>query len=168
VPADEFNRDMERDFVLKHLSPFVEHATKKGVTLAVENMGPVPEKYAIHRYCQNPDEICEVADALGTRVCWDFGHANMAGLKQSESLRHIGSRLAVLHVNDNFGGDDIHLPPFKGNIDWCDAMKGLTDIGFDGLFNFEISADKVPFEMRESFACYLIDSARKIMSYSEA
>ena len=167
VSADEFNREADRDFVLKHLSTFAEYATKKGVTLAVENMGPVPEKYEVRRYCQNPDEICEIADALGARVCWDFGHANMAGLKQSDSLRYIGSRLAVLHVNDNFGGDDIHMPPFMGNIDWRDAMKGLTDIGFEGLFNFEISADKIPLVMRESFARYLVDSAREIMSYSE-
>ncbi len=167
VPAAEFNKVRDYDFVMKHLTPFAEYALKRGVTLAIENMGPIPRECAVHRFCQTPEEVCEVADALSARVCWDFGHANMAGLKQSEALHCVGSRLAVLHVNDNLGGDDIHLPPFLGNIDWRDAMRGLTDIGFKGLFNFEIATDKVPFGMRESFAQYLVASAREIMNYME-
>ena len=167
VPKSEFDRVKDYDFTMRHLTPFAEYASKRGVTLAIENMGPIPMGCEVHRFCQNPDELCEVADALGARVCWDFGHANMAGLKQSDSLRCVGDRLAVLHVNDNLGGDDIHLPPFLGNIDWRDAMRGLRDIGFRGLFNFEIATVAVPHSARLSFARYLVDSAREIMTYME-
>lgn len=165
VRAIAFDKTKEYDAVMSHLAPFVEHAQRVGVNLVVENMRPVPESYMVHRYCQDPDELCTVADALGIGICWDFGHANIAGLKQSEALSYVGHRLKVLHVNDNLGEDDIHLPPFVGNIDWRDAMQGLSIIGFSGLFNYEIATKRIPEEMRESFARYLVDASRTLRSY---
>ena len=165
VRAISFDKTKEYDSVMSHLAPFAEHAQRVGVKLAVENMRPVPESYMVHRYCQDPDELCTVADALGIGICWDFGHANIAGLKQSEALAYVGARLKVLHVNDNFGEDDIHLPPFVGNIDWHDAMSGLAKVGFTGLFNYEIATKRIPDEMRESFARYLVDASKTLRSY---
>ena len=164
VRAISFDKTKEYDSVMSHLAPFAEHAQRVGVKLAVENMRPVPESYMVHRYCQDPDELCTVADALGIGICWDFGHANIAGLKQSEALAYVGARLKVLHVNDNFGEDDIHLPPFVGNIDWRDAMAGLRAIGFDGFFNYEIATARVPAALREDFARYLVTAAGEILS----
>ena len=105
----------------------------------------------VHEYKldKNPDELCDIADALGIGVCWDFGHAHIAGLRQGEAIEYIGKRLKVLHVNDNFGEDDIHLPPFCGNIDWKDAMHGLALAEFEGVFNFETGAGRMPASMRE-------------------
>ena len=165
VPAEDFNRRKSYDSVMRHLSPFAEYANKVGVKIAVENMRVVHEKYSTHRYCQDPDELCEVSDALGCCVCWDFGHANIGGLCQSQAIRYIGKRLKVLHVNDNTGTDDDHLPPFVGKIDWRDAMKGLSDIGFSGLFNYEIATSNIPEALRDSFADYLVRCAREIISY---
>ena len=82
---------------------------------------------------QMPEELCDVADTLGIGICWDFGHANISGVKQSKGLAYVGKRLKVLHVNDNFAGDDIHILPFTGNVDWRDAMHGLALSEFDGL-----------------------------------
>ena len=165
VPQKGFDRKAQYDSVMKYFEPFAEYAAKLGVNLVVENMRVIPTFVASHRYCQTPDELCEVADALGIGVCWDFGHANISGIKQSEGLAYVGKRLKVLHVNDNFGVGDDHVPPFVGNIDWKDAMRGLADIGFEGLFNFEIATGKIPNELRPALAKYLIDSARILMSY---
>jgi sugar phosphate isomerase/epimerase len=143
------------------------YGDKVGVKIAVENMRVVHNSYPTHRYCQDPDELCEVADALGASVCWDFGHANLGGLCQSEALRYLGNRVKVLHVNDNTRADDDHLPPFIGNIDWKDAMKGLSEIGFTGLFNYEIETKRIPKELRDPFADYLVEAAREIISYRE-
>lgn len=95
----------------------------------------------------------------------DFGHAHINGLKQSEALAYVGSRLKVLHVNDNFAGDDIHLPPFVGKVDWQDAMQGLSEVGFKGLLNYEISTAGKPAGVREAFTKYLIDAAKELMNY---
>ena len=150
---------------MSHLSPFVNYANKMNVRIAVENMRVVHKPYPTHRYCQDPDELCDIADALGTAVCWDFGHANIGGLCQSESIKYVGSRLKVLHVNDNTGAYDDHMPPFIGRIDWRDAMKGLSEIGFKGLFNYEIETGRVPASLCDNLAQYLVNAAKEIISY---
>ena len=164
-PLSDFDRTASYDSVMSHLSPFVEHATRVGLHVVVENMRVVHEHYPTHRYCQEPDELAEIADALGIGVCWDFGHAHIGGLKQSEALRYLGSRVKMLHVNDNTSLDDDHMPPFVGTIDWRDAMAGLREIGFDGFFNYEIATARVPEALREDFARYLVSAAKEIISY---
>lgn len=164
LPLTAFSREEQRASVLKHLEPFVAHGAEKGVRLVVENMRPVPSHIPYHRYCQDPEELCDIVDTLGTGVCWDFGHAHIAGLKQSEALSCIGSRLKVLHVNDNFAYGDDHVPPFCGTIDWQDAMKGLALAGFEGLLNYEIATKNHPAAVQESFAKYLLDAAGELLA----
>jgi len=164
-PLSEFNRTKKYDEVMAHLAPFNEYAIKKGVNLAVENMRVVHEKYPTHRYCGDPDELCDIADALGIGVCWDFGHANICGHRQSEALRYVGKRLKTVHVNDNTAYDDDHIPPFSGSIDWKDAMEGLSEIGYNGLFNYEIATARIPADARRAFAQYLVSAADCMMNY---
>lgn len=161
----KYDKKSQYDNVMSHLAPFAEHAAKVGLNIVVENMRVVHENYPVHRYCQSPDELCDIADALGIGICWDFGHANISGVKQSEGLSYVGKRLKVLHVNDNFAGDDIHILPFTGNVDWRDAMHGLALAKFDGLFNFELSVARIPANMRVIFAKYVTAAADELMVY---
>ncbi|MBE6561841.1 MAG: sugar phosphate isomerase/epimerase [Ruminococcaceae bacterium] len=165
VPAENFNRQAEYDSVMAHLAPFADYAAKIGVNIVVENMRQVPQHYPVHRFCGTPEELCGIADALGIGVCWDFGHAHINGLKQSEALVYVGNRLKVLHVNDNVAWGDDHVPPFCGTVDWKDAMQGLSAIGFNGLFNYEITAGRHPSDTRDAFAQYLLCEARVIMGF---
>ena len=167
IPLKRFDRAAQYDQVMRHLAPFAEHAAQTGLNVVVENMRVFPGAMLSHRYCQTPDELCDIADALGVGVCWDFGHANISGIKQSEGLSYVGRRLKVLHVNDNNGIDDEHIPPFTGNVDWRDAMHGLSEIGFDGLLNYEISTDRLPASVRREFAAYLRRSADELLGYIE-
>ena len=165
IAQKTYNEKEQFDNVMKYLSPFAEYAAKLGVNTVVENMRVYPSLVASRRYAQTPEELCRLADALGIGCCWDFGHANISGLRQSEAIEYLGSRLRVLHINDNFGINDDHIPPFVGNVDWKDAMKGISKVGFEGLFNFEIATGKVPNELRPALAKYLAESAKTLMSY---
>ena len=165
LPQKNYDEKEQFEFVMKYLSPFAEYASKLGVNVVVENMRVYPSIVASRRYAQTPEELCRIADALGIGVCWDFGHANISGLRQSEALAYVGKRLKVLHINDNFGIGDDHVPPFVGNVDWKDAMHGLALVGFDGVLNFEISTQKIPNELRPALAKYLVSSAKTLMSY---
>lgn len=168
TPLADFNRAKMYDSVMNHLSPFVEHAQRCGVTVLLENMVPRGRGTDLYRYCAQPDELCEIADQLGVDICWDFGHAHAAGLRQSEALAYLGSRVKALHVNDNRGnGGDDHLPPFLGKIDWQDAMAGLKAIGYDGLFNYEVKADAVPQSLRASFVNYLMETGKLLTGWIE-
>lgn len=164
LPLDEYDEKVQHDLVMKLMTPFVEHAEKIGQTVVVENMLIPSRPYPAHRYCMLPDELCKVADELGVGVCWDFGHAHIAGVKQSEGLACVGKRLRMLHVNDNFGTQDVHLAPWQGNIDWVDAMQGLAATGFDGLLNYELIVKHQPAAVREHSARYALDAAKHLMT----
>jgi sugar phosphate isomerase/epimerase len=163
--VENFDYEEEKRKAREHLLPFAEYAAKKGVGLAIENMRPRKFTGGFHRYCTTAAELCDLADALGAGVCWDFGHANIASLKQSEELALIGSRLKVLHVNDNFATDDHHIPPFTGKVDWEDAMLGLKSNGFSGYFSFELANEHLPAKLCEPFAAYLVSAAKTLISY---
>ena len=167
LPIKKYNAAEQRDSVLFHLAPFVEHANRVGLNVIVENMRMVPGASYSYRYCQAPEELCDVADTLGIGICWDFGHANISVPSQSKSLAYVGKRLKLLHVNDNTGIDDDHIPPFTGSVDWRDAMHGLALAEYAGLFNYELHTTKLPLAVRPAFAKYMIDSAREMMTYIE-
>lgn len=163
----DFDRAAQYDLVMSHLAPFAEHAARVGVSLALENMRVVPSFVPVHRYCQSPEDLCRVADALGIGVCWDFGHAHISGIQQSEGLAYVGNRLRVIHIHDNFATEDEHILPFTGTVDWRDAMHGLALVGYEGLLNLELAAGRVPAVARRPFAQYAVAAATELMEYIE-
>lgn len=167
LPMRNYHHKAQYDATMNLLAPFAEHAHRVGLNVVLENMRVVPGLYHVHRFGQTPDEICDVADALGMGICWDFGHANISGLCQSEALAYVGKRLKVIHVNDNGGIDDEHILPFTGSVDWKDAMHGLALAEYEGLFNFELSLSKVPAGMRKAYAAYVLAAAEELMGYIE-
>jgi sugar phosphate isomerase/epimerase len=65
----------------------------------------------------------------GLRFNFDIGHAHLAELPEDERLEKSFSPLRDLvssvHLHDNHGDKDEHLPPFDGTIDWPAAIKLL-------------------------------------------
>lgn len=97
---------------------------------------------AQRRFGTNPEELMELADRLSkdfgnVGICWDFGHANEAGLNQAECLKLLGKRIKALHVNDNSAVFDEHLTPFCGSVPWEELMPVLREIGYEGCFTYE-------------------------------
>ena len=163
VTERAYDKAQAYDAAMAHLAPFAEYAAKLGVPVLVENTRLVPGIRQSTRYCQGPEELCELADALDFGICWDFGHANLAGLKQSQALAYVGTRLKAVHVHDNNGTDDDHTAPFMGSVDWADAMHGLALAQFDGPLNYEVKAGQVPAGLRKDFAKYLVAAADQLM-----
>lgn len=153
------------EWALRHIEPFVEHAAKLGVNLVVENMPVAPGARITHRFSQWAEEICQIADTFGIGVCWDFGHANVSGVRQSEGLAYVGKRLKMVHVHDNCAMTDEHLMPFTGTVDWKDAMQGLAAIGFDGVFDMELNPAKLPAPLRKGHARLALETAQYLMTY---
>lgn len=144
-PATDFNRyDMvaaSRQCNLDYVKRYVELGEKYGVGIAVENMADFPGQGYKRSYGALVEELCDLVDTIGSSkvgVCWDFGHANLVYRDQPSCLRTLGSRLKALHVHDNHGTNDEHLPPFFGNVDWAPIMRTLVEIGYPGPFSFEI------------------------------
>lgn len=130
---------------IRYFTEFEAYAKEWGVTLAMENM-----------VSTSPEQLLAIRDGLDCAVCWDTGHANIAGRKQYESITALGSALKVLHVHDNYGEKDNHNPPYYGTVDWEGFLAGLKDIGYQGAMNFEVNADRIPERARMEHARYLV------------
>ena len=161
----DYREAEQLDWVLRHIEPFAEHAARLGVPLAVENMPVVPGARVTHRFSQSAEEICRVADTFDMGICWDFGHANVSGVRPSEAIPYIGSRLKMVHVHDNCAMADEHNLPFTGTVDWKDAMGALAAVGFEGVFDLEVSPVRLPGPVRKAYAGLALETARHLMTY---
>jgi hypothetical protein len=71
-------------------------------------------------------------------VTWDVGHLNMlrkAGYNEAEIVKEtekIAKLVKHVHLTDNFGFTDSHLPPGMGNVPIKDILKELEAAGFKG------------------------------------
>jgi len=54
-----------------------------------------------------------------------------------------GPRLRTLHLHDNYGEVDDHLPPGRGTIDWADLFAALAEVGYARPLQLELT-DRAP------------------------
>ena len=116
---------------IEYYKPLVETAEKFKVGIALENMSS--------RLCK-AEHLNRMVDALDSPfvgICWDTGHAHIAKQPQAESIRLMGNRLHALHIQDNDGISDHHMPPHFGTIEWDPLMAALREISYPGDFTFE-------------------------------
>jgi len=151
------------------LAPVVEYARGKGVRILIENMKSDREAPDNHLYGSCALNISSLAEKLGAGVCWDVGHANISGFKQSEQLEILKGKLEVLHIHDNDGLRDAHLPPFDGNVDWEDVAFGLRCCGFSGILDIEVTAWALDGDarVREDFGRKVLGRARRFMELAD-
>lgn len=135
-----------------YLGPFCDKARQLGVTLCVENMRDT-----------SAETLAEIVDALRCAACWDVGHANLSGVDQGTAIRTLGGRLKTLHLHDNYGVSDEHSLPYLGTVDWDGILEALAATGYDGVFNYEVSATMLPLPLRRAHAEYLVDAARMML-----
>jgi sugar phosphate isomerase/epimerase len=88
-------------------------AEDAGVLVCLENMINIDDFL-----CRMPDELFGMTEGLdGVGVTFDVGHANTVG-KVDEFLSRIGE-VGHIHLHDNHGDHDAHLPLGWGTIDWA-------------------------------------------------
>ncbi|MBP5662423.1 MAG: sugar phosphate isomerase/epimerase [Clostridia bacterium] len=125
-----------------------------GVILMIENISePIYNRPFVIETAEN---ILELRRILGDHpligACWDTGHANMIALDQYENIINLRGILKGVHLQDNNGDRDDHMPPLMGNINFNDVVKGLIDIGYDGAFNLETHLLR-PGKERPDYCC---------------
>ena len=109
-------------------------ACGSGMTICLENCGQdVPELKSLIR----------AAGGEGLAICLDTGHHNLIKGDQGKFIREAGPLLAALHLHDNDGSGDQHLLPYgAGKIDWKDVFAALKEVGYRGLYNWEIPGER--------------------------
>jgi sugar phosphate isomerase/epimerase len=133
---------------LRELTDFI---VDMPIAIALENCGESIEQMTA---------IVDTVDSDKLGHCLDTGHLNMIGGDQGAYIRKCGAKLIALHIADNLGEYDNHmLPHSAGTVDWDAVVAALREIGYTGLFNFE-----VPGESRCSLEIRLakLDYARRL------
>ena len=113
----------KRDAAFSTLEHLILHAHHAGVTICVENTTSEMGDPAYLRAFVDETRL------TGLRFNFDIGHAHLAELPEHERLEKSFSPLRDLvssvHLHDNHGEKDEHLPPYDGTIDWPAAIKTL-------------------------------------------
>jgi sugar phosphate isomerase/epimerase len=113
----------KRDAAFSSLEHLILHAHHAGVTICVENtMSEMGDPGYLRAFV---DET----RLTGLRFNFDIGHANLSDFPEDERLEKSFAPLRDLtssvHLHDNRGEKDEHLPPYDGTIDWPAAIKIL-------------------------------------------
>lgn len=127
---------------LARYDAMVEHAAKKNVIVAFENLRKVGNvAYFVDRY----------EDAGNVKFCYDCGHEHC--YTETVCFPDIFRRRMIFtHIHDNMGRDknnpmgdpDMHVLPFDGNIDYAHMMRKLDEYGYSGSLMLEVSSHPYP------------------------
>src|SRR6266849_5204707 len=113
----------KRDAAFSTLEHLVLHAHHAGVTICVEN---TTSEMGDPNYLR---AFVDETRLTGLRFNFDIGHAHLSDFPEDERLEKSFSPLRELvssvHLHDNHGEKDEHLPPYHGTIDWPSAIKIL-------------------------------------------
>lgn len=69
----------------------------------------------------------------------DTGHVNVTGESLIDYVLQLGDKLKHIHIDDNDGRSDDHLPPGMGNINFAPLFNVLKKRGYNGYLSVEPS-----------------------------
>ncbi len=126
---------------------FIPYAEKYRIKIALETFGAARVQGArIRDFFADPAEFKYQFDMMDTEyktMCVDTGHTHEAESfwvpPPEEYIRILGKDVTILHLHDNNGHYDDHLLPKMGNINWPAVFDALDDIGYTGVYNFELA-----------------------------
>ena len=58
----------------------------------------------------------------------------------ADAVETVAEHIITTHVHDNHGRDDEHLVPYRGSIDWDQALVTMQKIGYEGTYLMELAA----------------------------
>ena len=131
---------------------FLSASRKNHLERAAESLGEIldfieNENFKIDLCLENtlPGEVgCCLCDLLyikeklksgRIKFCLDTGHYNIAE-KEPQTLSEMSGNIAEVHLHDNSGEKDEHLPPGAGAINWEELFAKIHE--YKRLFVFEL------------------------------
>lgn len=132
------------------------YAEQYGVDFALETFGDsMANGKRVIDFFGDSRELKKSFDAISSNrkvICLDTGHTNKAysiGGRDGERVPDVietihlfRNDIKVLHLNDNNGFTDQHLPPMlkmEGGVKWNEVYAALDEVGYKGIYNFELS-----------------------------
>ena len=131
-----FVPELARYHAYESLAAIASKAAELGVSLCIENMFP---------RCRFGVGVVDFRDIFNRfpalKLTLDTGHANIGSPRGKRIMRFIetfADRIGHIHVSDNFGKEDNHLPIGSGTIQFTKILTALKKTGYDGTVTFEV------------------------------
>ena len=158
VSAENLSEKEKLDVNAEKMKILADYIEGHSITICLENMRIAT---------RSVDDLLYVPDKVNSKnfgICLDTGHLNCAGdADPVRFIRKAADKLKALHIADNDRSADQHIMPFgRGNVDFVAVFRMLKEIGYDGLYNYEIPGEShCPPEIRE----YKLQYIKKCFEY---
>ncbi|MBQ3494357.1 MAG: sugar phosphate isomerase/epimerase [Clostridia bacterium] len=100
---------------LTRIKKLLDACQKANINLCIENLYSTQEIPYIFKNLSHPK----------LKICFDTGHRNFL-TPNFDIVSDFGKHIAVLHIHDNDGIDDLHNVIGNGNIDWQTFAKQIS------------------------------------------
>ncbi len=131
--TERFMRGRSWELNLRSLHWLMRYAGEYGVELLIENV-PNPTPYLL--VSVDDFDLFEEEMNPSMNIVLDVAHAHLQG-EEFRFINEYGYKIRHVHVSDNFGESDEHLPLGEGNINWKRVIDDLGATGFDGWLVIE-------------------------------
>lgn len=130
-------RDGTKKILFESLKEISDYNKDFGVTIALENM---PDTFiTTMRVSQEVLEVLENDELSGIKHTMDVGHLETNNVDIGRYIHDLREYLVHIHLHDNFGEFDNHLPLGEGNINFPLIFRALKDIGYQGRIILEMT-----------------------------
>ena len=128
--------DLARQHAFDSLAVIAEKAAELGLAVCLENMFPRT------RFGVETDDFQQVFEQFPDMyLTLDIGHGCIGsprGKRVLQFIQRFAARVHHLHVSDNFGKHDDHLPVGSGSIPFATILGELKKSGFNHTVTFEV------------------------------
>jgi sugar phosphate isomerase/epimerase len=121
------------------LASIIGRAQALGLCVCLENMFP-----KCRAFFEPPDFVEILQRFPDLKLTLDTGHANIGtrgGRRILEFIEKFGHRIGHLHVSDNLGERDDHIPVGTGTIDFIKIVRALKQCGYNDTATLEIFSE---------------------------
>ena len=122
-PVSVKNRREYLEIHRESLRKIARWSEEYGVKVGVENMPRFPILDA-----QNCDRLAEIIEDVEIGVTFDVGHLNTTTRDFDRFIELFGDRIVHVHLHDNSGERDEHLPVGDGTVPWGRVLPKLPEV----------------------------------------
>jgi D-psicose/D-tagatose/L-ribulose 3-epimerase len=126
----------EWQWAVENLQELAQYADDLGITLGLEYLNRF-ESYLV----SSADELLQLVEDINHPACkvmFDTFHANIEEKNLGDAIRKLSKHLVHVQVSEND-----RSTVGKGNVDWDDVFKALSEINYQGWLSVEAFSEKL-------------------------
>lgn len=135
--TDRFMKGRAWELNIRSLHWLQRYSQEYGVPLLIENVPP-PTPYLL--ITVEDFNLFFDEEQIDMRMVLDVAHANIQS-EVFDFLKMHGDKIEHIHVSDNRGRKDQHLPIGEGEINWSMVVESIKATGFDNWLVIESYRD---------------------------